>query len=139
MLARASDALDKYGFAFMVANRVTGVVTIGALYVGIKYGVDVSTILDKYGLDATGACVRMSVWPLVRHGVHGWEPCCRCLHASPCSLFSVAGCCVHCTAGQTVGTLAGAVCGASVLWPLSVAALPLTVPRIAKLVGSRPR
>ena len=68
MLARASDALDKYGFAFMVANRVTGVVTIGALYVGIKYGVDVSTILDKYGLDATGACVCVCLCsPLVRH------------------------------------------------------------------------
>ena len=58
MLSKGKDAfsgiLDKYGAAYMIGSRWTGVSVIAGLYVALSYGMDVSYILEKFGLDEIG-------------------------------------------------------------------------------------
>lgn len=141
----------------MLTCRVTGVVVLGGLYVAIKHGVDVSTILHKYDLDEAGACTAAAAAALVACTI-ACERCAvavsaaprtTCMHDNTATLCHVPtnapwrwACPRTCSAtipGHTVGMFAGAVFGGSALWPASMALSPYVIPAIARLTGSTPQ
>jgi len=52
-----NKVVDKYGAAYLIGSRVTGVAVVSALYIAIQQGVDLMPILEKFGVDELGTAL----------------------------------------------------------------------------------
>ncbi len=47
-------AAEKYGAAFLLGSKIGGLLTVGSLYVGLRQGIDVSPLLETFGVKEIG-------------------------------------------------------------------------------------
>lgn len=53
--SKATQVVDQYGAAYLIGSRITGLALVSGLYLAILQGVDLSPILEKFGIAEFGS------------------------------------------------------------------------------------